>query len=151
VQRGPADSRRLQVDLRPDARVRSRQLIQSRDKHPVIQHRAADEQWNSLPGEDVFDGMNRLDAESTRRIALVGIEDIHEVVANLRALGKRRLRGSDIHAAIHLRRVDAHDVDRQLPGERERKPRLPAGGRAEQAIGCLDHAGECKAPAMICA
>ncbi len=49
--------------------------------------------------------------------------------ARARGIG---LRGADVHAAIHLRRIDADDLDRQLFGQAHRKTHSCRAGRTDQ-------------------
>ena len=57
-------------------------------------------------------------------------------MSDARALGDRRLRGTDIHSAIELHRIGVDDLcgcpagDKPL-GEIERQPRLAGTGRAD--------------------
>ena len=48
-------------------------------------------------------------------------------------LGRRRLRGADVHAPVDLHRVDRHDLDvAERPGELETERGLPGRGRPDE-------------------
>jgi hypothetical protein len=53
-------------------------------------------------------------------------------VNDARAGGGIRLRGAHVHAAVHLRRIHAHDLDREVPCQLEGDGGLAARGRPEE-------------------
>ncbi len=65
-------------------------------------------------------------AELDDREVLRRLHEVDQMVRDLRLVGGTRLRGADVHAAVHLHRVDRHDLP---PGvstsDLERKGRLP--------------------------
>ena len=73
--------------------------------------------------------------EARRRIRLRRIEDVDQVVRDARAIGGRRLRRADVHAAIHLRGIDGDDLAAEALGERQRERTLARRGRAHQQDG----------------
>ena len=81
------------------------------DHDPVVEARTADEQRppprSTDPGECGCVGVSEVgDRELVGRF-----DEIEQVMADLGALGRRRLRRADVHAAIHLHAVDRDEVD----------------------------------------
>jgi hypothetical protein len=66
---------------------------------------------------DLAGEAQRLGAEAPRRVRVGGIDHVDEVVRHARALRGTRLGGSHIHAAVNLRRIDAHDLHGKALGE----------------------------------
>ena len=64
--------------------------------------------------------------------ASVGRDDVDEVMGNARACRAIRLRGADVHAAIHLRRIDADDLRVEAARERQRERALARRRGAHQ-------------------
>ena len=67
------------------------------------------------------------------RPVLVRVGHVDQMVRHGRALGERRLGGSDVHRAVHLHRVERDDLDVTGRGrECERERRLAGRGRTDQ-------------------
>ena len=115
----PAPFGRLRVDLPADARVRLRQFREPGREGVEVQHRAADQQRLASPRPDLAHGLARIAQELPCRIAHRRIADVDQMVRDPLTGRKVRLGGADIHAAIHLCGVDAHDLERQSVGEFE--------------------------------
>ena len=81
---------------------------------------------------DFRDQAQRIGAETSRGIRLRGIHDVDQVVGHALACGRVGLGGADVHAAIDLRRIDAHDFHRQSLGKGQGRRRLAARRGAEQ-------------------
>jgi hypothetical protein len=73
----------------------------------------------------------RLAGEAGRVVAIIGLDDVHQVVADRSALLGRGLGGADVHPAVDLTGVDAHHLDRPVLAERDRQSRLADARRAE--------------------
>ncbi|CAB4610342.1 unannotated protein [freshwater metagenome] len=71
------------------------------------------------PDEDrpVAAGFDRLEnhptirLESRNRVIVVGIDDVDQMMTDLRLFRTRRLRGSDIHTPVDLHRVHGDDFE----------------------------------------
>ncbi len=135
VQRRPASRRRFGVYPPADIGVGRRQCIQSLGEGAVVKHRAADKQGNPPPRQYFNDGAERIFTETPRRIAFGGIEKIDQMVRHGAAFFGRGLGGADVHAAIDLRRIDTHDLDRMPRGKLHRQVRFAARCGAQQRVG----------------
>jgi hypothetical protein len=132
MHRGPAQARRLGIEFSPDRGVGLGQGVDAGDERPVVEHRAADDERRFLPLENGLDCRKRVVPPAAGRIALVGVDEVDEVMRHPRAQRRAGLGGADVHAAIHQRRVHGHDLERQAPGELERERGLAARRRPEQ-------------------
>ena len=119
MQRRPAALARLGVDGGAHFGIGLRQGVEPADQRPVVEHRAADDQRDLASRQNFSDRPDRLLAPAARGIAAVRIDDIDQVMRHGRALGGARLGGADVEAAIHLRRVHRHDLERRALGELE--------------------------------
>jgi hypothetical protein len=133
VQGGPADAHGAGLALGAETRLRGRQ-VRERVRRAEIEHRAAG-QRNAPARVDLVDEAQRLGAETPRRVGLGGIDHVDQVVRHARALVDVRLRGPHVHAAVDLRRVDAHDLHREALGEVQGHLRLAARRGTEEKEG----------------
>jgi hypothetical protein len=118
VQGRPAGACGALVDCRADRGIGLGQRVEAIEQRLEIEHRAADEQRDRAARADRRDRRVGVGDEARRRIALGRVDDVDQVVRHGSALGRARLRGADVHAAVDERRVDADDLDR--PARRER-------------------------------
>ncbi len=135
VQCGPALGRGLRVDLRRAPRgSASGSCAMPPSERMEIEHRPADQQ--------------RLPCRAARSRCISRARVAHELARGVtRSSGSRmsmrwwgiararrevRLGGADIHAAIHLRGVDADDLQRKLARQIERQRRFAGARRAHQ-------------------
>jgi hypothetical protein len=82
------------------------------------------------PG-DVGERVGHGSLERVHLERLPRIHQVDDVVADLGLLGRRGLGGADVHAPVHLHRVDRDQLDiAPVAGERHRERRLPARGGA---------------------
>ena len=133
VQRGPAVAGGVGIERRAHFLIRGGQIVQALGQGLEIQHRAADEQRHVAPRIDFTDKPQRVGAEIGGGIGVGGVDDVDQMMRRERAFAGGRLRGADIHAAIHQRRIDAHDFDRPARGKGERGGGLARRRRPEQA------------------
>jgi hypothetical protein len=89
-------------------------------------------QRHAAAREDALHGSDRVGAEAPGRVAPGRIDQVDQVVRHLRALDGRGLGRADVHAAVHQRRVHAHDFRGQARSEPHRQRRLAARGRPEE-------------------
>ena len=94
------------------------QRVEAVEQRLEVEHRAADEQRHRAARADRRDRRARVGDEARRRVALGRIDDVDQVVRHRGALGRARLGGADVHAAVDQRRVDADDLDRAARRER---------------------------------
>ena len=76
----------------------------------------------------------RVAPEARRLIAVVGIDDVDEVMRHRRALGGCRLAGGDVHEAVDLAGVGADDLEGHASAQRHRGGGLadPGGARDDE-------------------
>src|SRR3954462_2123017 len=113
-------------------RIRLRKRIQPRNQGAVVEHRAAYKQGRFLPLKDLFDDADGVEAELAGGIALVGIDEVDQVMRHACALGGGGLRCADVHAAVDLRRIDRDDFEWILLSETQGEGALAARGRPEE-------------------
>src|SRR5438093_1135172 len=70
-----------------------------------VQARTADDVRGLPAGRDVGERRARVALVAGGVVRLARIDEIDAVMANARALDRGRLRGADVHPAIHLARV----------------------------------------------
>ena len=137
VQRRPARAQRARVDVGTHRGIGLGQGIEAVEQRLEVQHRAADQQRHAAALANRRDRRARVGDEARRRIALGRVDDVDQVVRHGRALGRARLRGADVHAAVDERRVDADDLDRtarrERGGDRQRGRALARRRRSGQA------------------
>ena len=98
-----------------------------------VQAGAADEQRPMAARFDRGDRVPREVLGPHDRPVLVRVGDVDQMVRHGRALGERRLGGSDVHRAVHLHRVERDDLDVTGRGrECERERRLAGRGRTDE-------------------
>ena len=97
-----------------------RQRRQAISERLEIEHGPADQERDAAARLYVRNGAQRIGSKSCRRIRLVRVDEIDEMVRNPSAQARVGLCRSDIHAAIDLRRIDADDLDGQAGGELDR-------------------------------
>ena len=135
MQPWPATLFRLGVDLGADRSIGLGQGVEAGDQRAVIKHRAAHEQWKLIFSKHLDYSGNGVGAPAPGRVAVIGIDEVDEMMRHRRTLGGARLGGTDVHAAIHLRRVDRDDLERRPLRKLERQARLAARRRAEKRVG----------------
>ena len=106
-----------------------------------VKHGAACKQRHAAARGDLPHQPGRIGAKLRRRIALVGIDDIDQMMRHRGALCGAWLGRAHVHAAVHLRRVHADDLDRIACGDLERERGLAAGGGPHQQDGRGQTAG----------
>ena len=129
VQRRPAAVPRLGFDCRTQSRVRRGQVRQAFAQRLEVQHRPADEQREVAARRDPAHRRERVGAEPRGGVGRGRIEDVDQMMRHARALGRGRLGGPDVHAAVDLRRVDGDDLDREPARQRRGERRLAARRR----------------------
>ena len=67
-----------------------------------------------FPRQDFAHDAHCILAPSARRIALIGVDDVDQVVRDLGAELGAGLGGADVHAAVHQRGIDADDLGIEL-------------------------------------
>ncbi len=139
----PADFRRPGLELRPDFGVGTGQIRQAPLQGAEVQHGAADQQRGIAARADQLHLAQRIDAKLGRGIRLARITDIDQAVRRHGQGGGIGLGGADIHAAVHQRRIDADDLQRQPLHQFDREAGLAGRGRPHQKNGQrLVHAAE---------
>ena len=110
------------VEFRAHAGVRAWQRRQPFGQRLEIKHRAAAENRHPAARANVRHACPRIARKRRRRIALGRVDDVDQVMRNARAVAGSRLCGSDVHAAIHLRRINGDDlaVKTRRQGKRDR-------------------------------
>jgi hypothetical protein len=73
----------------------------------------------------------RLALELLHREVLDRIDQIDHRVGNAPALGSGRLGRPDVHAPVHLHRVEGEDATPDPPGDLQRHRTLARGGRTD--------------------
>ena len=146
MQRRPAVRCGLGVDRGPHLRVAFGQRIEPVEQGLHIQHRAAHQQRGTAARVDLGDQARGVGGEARGGVRVGRFDDVDQVVRHTRALGRARLGRADVHAAIDLRRVDAHDLQRHPFGERHRQRALAAGRRPSQHHRTRRLAHACAAP-----
>ena len=122
---GQPSAPRVGIDARREsASLASRQARDAADQRAQIQHRAADQQRHAAARFDVGDGARGIAHELPRRITRGGFDEIDEVMRHGRARRRVGLGAADVQPAIHLRGVDADDLDRKLAREPQREVAL---------------------------
>ena len=132
VERRPAPISGLRFDGRPDPVIGLRQRREPFAQRLEVEHGPADEQRHAAARGDLAHEPQRIGAELRRRVAFGRVDDVDQVVRHAAPLGPARLGGADIHAAEYLRRIDADDLDREIPRQLERDRALAARGRPHQ-------------------
>ncbi len=101
------------------------------DERTVVEARAAHQDRPAAAAPDLPDRRGRVAREPGGIVAVVGLDDVHQVVMDRAALRLRGLGGADVHPAIDLARVDAHHLDRPALGERHGHAGLSHARRTE--------------------
>ena len=111
----------------------SRRDLQIVDDRPHVQTRPADEH-RSLPARfDIGDRGAGAHLRALHRPLFGRIGDVHEMMHDLGELGGRGFGGPDVEAAVHLHRVERHQLDvAREPRDLERQRRLARCGRADE-------------------
>ncbi len=135
VQRRPAARGGLVFDRQSELRIGGRQRRQAPFQCAKVQEGAADQQRHVAAGLDLRDQALRVVAKFARRVGLVRIANVDQVVRHGGARGGVGLGGADVHAPVHLAGVHADDLARQATGDGQRQRRLAGGGRTEQENG----------------
>jgi hypothetical protein len=112
VQGGPAAFTRFGVDLRAQGGVCGRHGVQPGEQRLEVQHGAADQQRPPPARLDFADQARGVAHELGRAVGLQRVADVDQVVRHRRPLGRSRLGGADVHAAVHQGRIDADDFHR---------------------------------------
>ena len=82
---------------------------------------------------DVGDRLLAVVLEAAHGVVVVGFDQIDEVMPDLGPVGGGGLRRPDVHADVHLHRVDADEFDPgDSSGQLQRQRRLARGGGTDQ-------------------
>ena len=111
--RGPAQPSRVGIEAARMAVAGPRQRRDAADQCAQVQHRAAHQQRHASARFDVVDGLRGIAHELPRRVTRAGLDQVDEVMRHLPRAPRVRLGAADVEAAIHLRRIDADDLDRE--------------------------------------
>jgi hypothetical protein len=118
--------------LRAHRSIGRGQRGESFDERLEIEHRAAHGERYGAARADFLDRANGVGAKAGCRVRVGRIDDIDQMMSNARPRRCVGLCRADVHAAVHLRRIDAHDLGPHALGEGERERALPGGGRSHQ-------------------
>jgi hypothetical protein len=132
VQRRPAETGRACVDCGAQFRIRWRQRTQAFVQRLEVEHRPADKQRHPSARSDSVDCAQGIVRKPRSGISLGRRDEIDQVMRNACACRRIGFRGADIHAAVHLRGIDADDFHREAFGEGERQRAFSRRGRAHQ-------------------
>jgi hypothetical protein len=103
-----------------------------------IKSTAADDQWSSAAGDDVFDRGERQVGE-TRGIRGIGARDrAEQMVRHSGTLRRGGLGAKDGKIAVKLEGIGTNDFAAVFLGERERNLRFSDGGRAGEKDGLAE-------------
>ena len=120
------------LQRRPHGHIDVRALEQAVHERLVVEGRAADEQCALAPGRDVGERPFRDSEPLLHREGLARLDEIERVMAHSGELGRGRLGGADVHAAVHEHRVERDDLGAGPFRHFQRQRALPAGRLAEQ-------------------
>jgi len=129
------------VDGAAQSGIRRRQVGQPVAQRLEVQHGAAGQQRDVAARDDLAHQADGIGAKTRGGVALLGRYDVDQVVRADRAFRPRGLGRADVHVAVHQRRVDADDLDRQGLRERKRTGSLATGGGTEQEQGGRERMG----------
>src|SRR5689334_1165767 len=130
--RDPSGLRGPRLELGPQREVLAgeRQVV---DDGLHVEAGSADEERTAAARLDVRDRGARRSLGAGDRPVLPRIGDVDEMVRHRGALLGRRLRGTDVHAPVHLHRVDRDDLDvTEGARDRQRERGLPRCGRTDE-------------------
>jgi len=96
-----------------------------------VEHRTANQQRDPAACSNLCRYPLGVGDETPDCVGCFGFDEIDQVVRTPGPFGRIRLRGSNRHAAIDQRRVDADHFDGKAFGQRQREGCLPARGRTE--------------------
>ena len=139
VQRRPPATAGIGVDCGAHLRIGGRQLREPVAQRLEVQHGAAHQHGDAPACGDLGDETHGIRAEPCRGVRLGRVEEVDEVMRHGAPLVGARLGGADVHSAVHLCRVDAHDLDGQARRDLHREERLAAGRRTHQQDGGRPH------------
>src|SRR5690606_38729741 len=95
---------------------------------------------------DLTDPSPRVDPEAPRVVALRRVHDVEAVVGHSAPLGDRRLRRTDVHAAVDLPRIHGNDGPADEQGGLYGDVGLAGGGGTGDDEGALSNGGRSGAP-----
>src|SRR6266536_1447577 len=119
MERGRSPLGRHGVQTRPQRRIGGWRRVEAFQEGPDVESRAPHHHGQPAAPADSVDAGERLPSEARGVIALVGLDDVEEMVRHGRLLGAGRLPGGHVHAAIDLARVGTHHLDREACGKVE--------------------------------
>ena len=134
--------RRRRRELPAEVEIGRRRGVEPAEQRAHVEAGAADDDRQRPRVRTAAIGAARVCAEARGVVALVGIDDVDQMMRHRRALLRRRLAGADVHAAVDLARVGA-DRPRWAAGARgPPRPRScrPRSGPTTTSSGGL-HAG----------
>jgi hypothetical protein len=97
----------------------------------VIEARAADQNGKPPAGGDSADHRRSFARVAGRRVLVGRFHHVHHVMRNAPLLERGNLVRADVEAAVHGRRIAAHDLAAELLGDRDAEGALPRRGRAD--------------------
>ena len=135
----PAILPRLQVDCIANFRISARQVRNPFSECAEVHHRAADQQRYAARRKNLHHCDAGIAHKVASRIAVLGIANIDESM--WRALQRLAVwfGGTDVHAAIHQRGIDADDVARKSLAEADRDVGFARCRRTHQEYRFANH------------
>ena len=123
------------VEFLAHAGIGARQRRQPFRERLEVQHGATAKDRRAAARANVRHGGQRVAHERRRRIGQRRIDDVEQVMRHARPVGGGRLGGADVHAAIHLRRIDGDDFAVEASCQVERERALARSRRTHQQDG----------------
>ena len=102
VQRRPALARGDARQLAPEVRIGGRRRIEAAEQCPHVQPGAADHHRQPAAAPDVVDRSLGVGAEAGGVVAIVGIDEVDQVVRHRSLLVGAGLAGRQVHPAVDL-------------------------------------------------
>jgi hypothetical protein len=108
----------------PDGRI-GRQGVEAFQERPDVHPGPACHERNPPARTDAADRLPGFGHEPSGAVPLVRIRHVHQVMGNLRAFRRGGLRRPDVHPAVDLHGVGAHDLEGEEAREGDRESRFP--------------------------
>ena len=131
------DALQFGLPPRPDLRVGRRQ-VPGVEQRLDVHHRPTDDDGGASPGTDVVDDGDGGVPVGGDRGGVRDLQDVEEMVRDAAAPVHRQLRGTDVHTAVELHRIDVDDLTVERPGQGEGDLGLAGPGGADDR----DRAGQ---------
>ena len=139
----PADCRGLGFERGAHRGVGRRHVVQALHECLEIQHRPTHQQRQFSARVDLADQPLRVAREVGGTVRLRRVADVDQVVRHGRAFCRTGFRAADVHAAVHQRRVDADDLERDRAGDHQRRRALAGSRRPGQREAALRRCQSC--------